>query len=42
MRISYNVKKLIKTIVIEIMQIFNLNFQSTFDFEYFMNLIEKF
>ena len=42
MRTSCDVKKFIKTTVIEIAQISDLIFRSAFNFEYFMNLIEKF
>ena len=42
MRISCDVKEFIKTTMIEIARVFDLIFQSMFNFEHFMNLIEKF
>ena len=42
MRILCNIKKFIKTIIIKIARMFDLIFRSMFDFEHFMNLIEKF
>ena len=42
MHISCDVKKFIKMIMIKIAQVSDLTFQSMFDFEHFMNLIEKF
>ena len=42
MRTTYNAKKVIKTTVIKIAQVSDLIFRSTFNFEHFMNLIEKF
>ena len=42
MRISYNIKKFIKTTMIKIARVSDLTFQLMFDFEHFMNLIERF
>ena len=42
MRISCDVKKFIKTTMIEIARVFNLTFRLMLNFEHFMNLIEKF
>ena len=42
MRTSCDVKKFIKTTMIEIARISDLIFRSMFDFEHFMNLIERF